>query len=154
MVHEDNHKRLHWPLAVVTKLFPGNDGLVRYAELRMKGVISNRPIKKLYPLEVTATVTEAKDEHEVNAGEGHTESRTFNPTKQKPITRPVRHAATKAKDVIRNWISQLRPNPDLKSTHTQYTMHILNITLDIYYHNHTNSVLHISLAEVYMKLNV
>ncbi len=112
MVHEDNHKRLHWPLAVVTKLFPGNDGLVRYAEMRMKGGITNRPIKKLYPLEVNATVMEAKDEHEVITGDGHTESRTFNPTNREPITRPVRQAATKAKNVIRNWIGQLRHNPD------------------------------------------
>jgi hypothetical protein len=52
LVHSDNNKRVLWPLAVVTKFKFGNDGLVRSAEIRTKNGISNRPIAKLYPIEV------------------------------------------------------------------------------------------------------
>ena len=55
LVHEDSHKRIQWPLAVVTKLKTGNDNLVRSAEIKMKNGISNRPITKLYPLEVSCS---------------------------------------------------------------------------------------------------
>lgn len=41
---------LRWPLARITKIFTGSDGLVRVAEVRSKGKIYKRPIGKLSPL--------------------------------------------------------------------------------------------------------
>ena len=52
LIHCDTDKRIQWPMAVVTKLHTGIDNLVRSVEIRTKHGISNRPIAKLYPLEV------------------------------------------------------------------------------------------------------
>ena len=54
LVHSDTDKRTHWPLAVVTKLNMGHDGFVRSAEIKTKNGTTNRPIAKLYPLEVSS----------------------------------------------------------------------------------------------------
>ena len=47
LIHDDM-PRVCWKLAVVKKVNKGRDGLIRSA------VITNRPITKLYPLEITA----------------------------------------------------------------------------------------------------
>jgi hypothetical protein len=50
----DNKKRLEWPLARVTELIPGRDGVERVAKLKTaKGEIT-RPIQRLYPLEIAS----------------------------------------------------------------------------------------------------
>ena len=56
-IHQDTTPRLRWRMGKVTKLYPGNDGLVRSAEVgtldaSMKITHLRRPIEKLYPLEV------------------------------------------------------------------------------------------------------
>lgn len=51
MVHDEG-PRLRWKLARVEALIQGNDGRVRAANIRTDGGITNRPITKLYPLEV------------------------------------------------------------------------------------------------------
>ena len=50
LVQSETEKRVNWPLAVVTLLNTGNDGLVHSAEIRTKEGTTNRPITKLYPL--------------------------------------------------------------------------------------------------------
>jgi hypothetical protein len=54
LVHSDNEKRVNWPLAKVTKLHYGADGMVRSADIRTKHGVTNPPITKLYPLEVNS----------------------------------------------------------------------------------------------------
>ena len=98
LVHEDNQKRLKWPLAIVTKVNKGNDGLVRSAEIRMKGGISNRPIVKLYPLEVTASLQD--QEPETSDNDGHTDTNANR-------GRPLRQAANKAGARIKQWAKLL-----------------------------------------------
>ena len=52
LVREDNVPRLHWPLGVVTDLFPGKDGLVRSVNVKTsKGVIC-RSVQRLHDLEI------------------------------------------------------------------------------------------------------
>ncbi|XP_006815926.1 uncharacterized protein LOC102805761 [Saccoglossus kowalevskii] len=51
LVHNDIDHRIKWPMAVVVELVYGRDKLVRSA------IRSNRPINKLYPLEMNADVT-------------------------------------------------------------------------------------------------
>ena len=54
-IHDDG-PRIGWKLAVVEDVVRGNDGLVRAAKLRTStGVTINRPIVRLYPLEVTSS---------------------------------------------------------------------------------------------------
>ena len=43
---------MNWNLAIVQKLNYGNDNLVRSAVIKTKSGVTNRPIRKLYPLEV------------------------------------------------------------------------------------------------------
>ena len=50
-VHNDCN-RINWKLAVVQDLVRGKDGLVRSAVIRTDSGITNRPIVKLYPLEI------------------------------------------------------------------------------------------------------
>ena len=53
-VHDDT-KRINWRLAVIESLIAGKHGLVRAANIRTSTGCSNRPIAKLYPVEVRAT---------------------------------------------------------------------------------------------------
>jgi hypothetical protein len=50
-VHDDT-KRVNWRLAVVQSLIKGKDGLVRAANIKTSTGHTNRPVTKLYPLEV------------------------------------------------------------------------------------------------------
>ncbi|XP_063436092.1 uncharacterized protein LOC134717532 [Mytilus trossulus] len=50
----DESKRVHWKLGVVQDTMKGKDGLVRVAMVRTKSGITNRPVTKLYPLEVNS----------------------------------------------------------------------------------------------------
>ncbi len=88
LVHSDNDKRVQWPMAFVTKLNIGIDGLVRSVEIRTKHGISNRPIAKLYPLEVTLCDSGC-----------HQDPPTLDNIHE---TRPTRQAAAKARTLIKS----------------------------------------------------
>ena len=67
IVHiQDKVPRLRWRMGKVDKLVPGRDGVVRAAELttldKSQQIIRvKRPIQKLYPLEVSAAVSDKSD---------------------------------------------------------------------------------------------
>ena len=48
----DERSRNNWKLAVIEELVKGEDGLIRTAILRTNNGITNRPVAKLYPIEV------------------------------------------------------------------------------------------------------
>ena len=48
----DETKRIYWKLGIVENLITGRDGHVRAVNLRTSNGITNRPITKLYPLEL------------------------------------------------------------------------------------------------------
>lgn len=100
LIHEDNHKRVHWPMGMVTSLRKGNDGLVRSAEVRMKDGTTNRPIAKLYPLEVSADLQDEADMPDDKPTETHDDVRT-------DTRRPQRQAANRAGSIIKQWAKQL-----------------------------------------------
>ena len=58
LIHDDG-PRVQWKLAVIEKLSEGGDGLIRAADVRTSSGKTNRPITKLYPLEVTDDSTTA-----------------------------------------------------------------------------------------------
>ena len=89
LIH-DNVSRNQWKIGVVTDLHDGKDGLVRSVSLRViSGTELLRPIKKLYPLEVSS-------EHNVQGTEKEDKEATAD--KHRP---PVRLAAQKAIHRIR-----------------------------------------------------
>jgi hypothetical protein len=89
LVHNEG-PRLEWKLAVIEKLIVSPDGEVRAAEIRTAGGKTNRPISKLYPLEVTETI-------EISSPPS--QSASSDPV---PATRPKRKAAIAANERIRN----------------------------------------------------
>ncbi|XP_065640477.1 uncharacterized protein LOC136073053 [Hydra vulgaris] len=52
LVLSENTSKDNWPLGRVTEVFPGNDGLVRVANVQVGKVILKHPITKLCPLEL------------------------------------------------------------------------------------------------------
>jgi hypothetical protein len=52
----DESPRTQWKLSVILQLIYGNDGLTRAAILHTSnGLVTSRPIVKLYPLEIIST---------------------------------------------------------------------------------------------------
>ncbi|XP_077990938.1 uncharacterized protein LOC144445269 [Glandiceps talaboti] len=94
LVHDDQKKRTHWKLAVVQKLKPGNDGLVRSAEIKTANGYSNRPVTKLYPLEINND-----DTSETESTESVVETCDATTRSQ----RPVRQATKNAMKNIKEW---------------------------------------------------
>ncbi|XP_071123186.1 uncharacterized protein [Mytilus edulis] len=84
--------RINWKIGIVIELARGNDGLVRSARIRTSTGETTRPIAKLYPLEVTQTMTNNSN---FPIGEQeHMEDR------------PKRKASLKARETIQKWIHQ------------------------------------------------
>ena len=101
LVHDDSPRR-NWKLAVIEDLHKGGDGLVRAADIRTSRGRTNRPIIKLYPLEVSA------DDGNVPAvGNMQTQGQD-----DQQIQCPVRVAAQKAKDQISEWARTLCSAPE------------------------------------------
>lgn len=63
MVYDDT-PRIHWKLAVVDDLVKGNDGLIRSAHISTANHKTNRPITRLYPLEVVSSKNRENTDHE------------------------------------------------------------------------------------------
>ena len=52
ILQEEMTSRIHWPLAVVTKVFPGKDGIVRSVEVKTQNNILTRSIQRVHSLEL------------------------------------------------------------------------------------------------------
>ena len=57
MIHDDGLKRSRWAMGIVEETITGNDGVIQSARLRQlssdgKQQVIERPIQKLYPLEI------------------------------------------------------------------------------------------------------
>ena len=90
-------------LAVIENLISGRDNQVRAVELRTATGKTNRPITKLYPLEVNSANDQ---ERQV------TEQDVPHQTSQQPAKRQShRIAASTARRQIASWIRNLRPPP-------------------------------------------
>ena len=103
-VHDDG-PRVNWRLAIVTKLLVGGDGLTRAAEIRTSTGTTNRPITKLYPLEVNSStdLTDDVPGEQEKAAAG----------KMQPVNqRPMRQSARRAVERISEWTSALRAPPE------------------------------------------
>ena len=120
--HTDNKKRLEWPLAKVLKLSQGNDGYIHSAQIKMQNGVTQRPIVKLYPLEINAA-TELCGEITNTTPQASTRdtqsavvpnsppplTETLTPQPSTPDThdeRRPRASAIKAKQTIKTWTKQ------------------------------------------------
>ena len=75
--------RIKWPLAIVTKLFPGKDGKVRVVKIRTTKGTYTRPVQRLHKLEMTsgadvseneATILPIDDEETIDVSENEATS--------------------------------------------------------------------------------
>ena len=90
IIRTDNKNRGTWPLAVVTGIYHGKDGIVRAVELKTAHGILERPAQHLYPLELTCSSAEETATNVPSA--------QLNPTA--PLFRPRRDAAVAARTRI------------------------------------------------------
>ena len=113
LVHDDTPK-VNWKLAVIQQVIKGKDGLIRAANIRTANGITNRPITKLYPLEVTASdVKSFSDANSDSVASSVSEESPHSTTSEEVSTRPVtRDAATRARQRLSEWCNILRGPPE------------------------------------------
>ena len=95
---------------MVLELERGNDGLVRSAIIRTDKGVTNRPIGKLYPLEVNAGVGVSSSKSKDMADDDNHVSDTLLPgsAELQSSLRPRRLAAVKARSRVSKWSNILR----------------------------------------------
>lgn len=52
LAHREDKRRLTWLIGLVTKVFPGNNGVIRIVHVKTKNGVLLRPIHRFYPLEI------------------------------------------------------------------------------------------------------
>ena len=102
LVHNEG-PRLDWRLAVVEELIVGGDGLIRTANIRTSMGRTNRPIVKLYPLEINSC------SEVMSLQSSHLLSHTINPTSPDVVAncRPTRASARQANARFAEWADTL-----------------------------------------------
>ena len=105
MIIYDESPRLKWHLAVVQELKHGNDNLVRSATIRTVNGLTNRPISKLYPLQVNAGTDVSEGKSKDIAEEEDDDCINMPEAEPKPLSsvRPQRSAAVKARARVSKW---------------------------------------------------
>jgi len=106
LVHDDT-ARVNWKLAVIESLNKGADDMIRSVNIRTASGRTNRPIARLYPLEVNSP------DMAMTAPE--TDSETDSETRNSVTTsanRPTREAAKRGQQKIREWVNLLRAPPE------------------------------------------
>ena len=111
-VHEEKMKQGQWKLGVIKDLIMGRDGQVRGASVRViskgKPQILSRPLKKLYPLEITGT--DLENGMEMTECKRNEIGEKICIEKQKEWgTRPLRPQRAAARDA--QWKSRLMLDP-------------------------------------------
>ena len=105
IIHDDT-PRINWKLAVVERLITGLDGITRAAEIRTAGGKTNRPITRLFPLEINENSDQAPDTSSTD-----TENKVTSPTLCQG-SRPTRKAAIAACGKLKEWTDMLRVAPE------------------------------------------
>ena len=67
LISQRKTPRSMWPIGKVTRLVKSSDNIVRGAVLYSKGVLINRPINLLYPLEIPSRCGPDSDANDVTS---------------------------------------------------------------------------------------
>jgi len=102
LVHDDC-PRINWKMAVIESVVTGNDGGVRSANIRTRSGVTNRPVTKLYPLEVT-------DSDDIELIRDETANKDS--CDSVPSIRPQRGAAQRARKQIADWVECIQAPPE------------------------------------------
>ena len=102
-IHDDA-PRSQWKLGVIDGLTRGNDGYIRSVTVHTASGRTNRPIARLYPLEVSAdecSVSGISERSTQQVGEQQQDT-CANQEVTEP-RRPVQRAMTRARDQVSEW---------------------------------------------------
>lgn len=102
LIHDDA-PRVNWRLAVIENLVRAKDGLIRAAEVRTSTGRTNRPISRLYPLEVSSSEKTDQTPKQTE------ESQSVQPEEPR---RSRREAAKKGREQIARWTKELSSPPE------------------------------------------
>lgn len=69
LIGSDNKKRYQWPMGRVLEIMPSSDGIVRMAKIKTKTGCINRPLPKLYPLEMSQSNSRPEVHDEIKAAQ-------------------------------------------------------------------------------------
>ncbi len=105
LVHDDK-PRVNWKLAVIENLIEGEDGQIRAAHIRTSTGKTNRPIARLYPLEIRATT---REDHPVAIKEPVKQNENI---QEDRTERSTRAAARTALQRISKWAKALNAPPE------------------------------------------
>jgi len=113
LVHNEG-PRLDWRLAVVEKLIVGGDGLIRAANIRTSTGRTNRPIVKLYPLEVNSCseVMSLQSSHLLDDCPTQSSQPDSNSPDVVANCRPTRASARQANARFAEWADTLLAPPE------------------------------------------
>ena len=108
-IHDDV-PRIQWKLGVIEGVNRGDDGFIRSVTVRTASGRTNRPIARLYPLEVSADEgsTPSTDDKIKGLSQGETEQGDSSDSRQ----RPARMTMVRARDRIAEWSRILRRPPE------------------------------------------
>jgi len=104
----DDVPRINWKLAVVEQLITGMDGYTRVAEIRTATGKTNRPIARLYPLEVN----EGSLDPSVSDNQATRTNKTTADLANHQKDRPTRQATIAARRRLKEWSDMIRAAPE------------------------------------------
>ena len=89
-------------MAVIESVNKGEDGKIRSANIRTSTGRTNRPVARLYPLELSE---DTRPSSSINDGPQQS-------TPEPPLRRSTREAAITGQEVVKQWIASLRAPPE------------------------------------------
>ena len=115
MIIHDENPRLKWHLAVVQELQRGNDNFMGSATIQTINGLTNRPISKLYPLEVNVGTDVSGGKSKNIAEEEDDDCISMPEVEPKPLSsvHPQRSAAVKARTRASEWNKILQGPEDV-----------------------------------------
>ena len=113
LIHDDS-PRFRWKMAVIENLIKGKDEYVRAAEVRTSSGRTNRPINRLYPLEISCKRDDVVDAGTIkNEDDDQQCADDIDEHSTLMGERPIRSSAAKARLNISRWSKEiLCPAPE------------------------------------------
>ena len=126
VVHDDDHPRGYWKLAVIEKLIVGRDRLACGAVLQLSSkdgqhTTLQRPLQRLYPLEISSEDPSSAMDHnphcdteepDCSEPEPDQPDSTLGDQHKIPASRPQRRSATTARARFKEWSKDFLTDSD------------------------------------------
>ena len=109
LIEDKSVPRIKWHLGVVQHVYPGRDGLIRSVDLKTKKGTLNRPIKKLYPLEINSSIFEkcSEDKTDTTANSEQCIKDKTDSVRSTKRAVSTRQSAIHARRNIKKWTADL-----------------------------------------------